>query len=102
MVFTRSQTRQRKAFDPRLYEDLVDRIPGMDKDIMAYVGPVRNAYTSEQLIAPCVLKKRAAVDALDDWYGREPELFDIYHEHVTREPLILLLAFNIWLHGALH
>lgn len=102
MVLTRSQTRERKAFDPKLYDDLVDRIPGLNTDIMAYVGPVRNGYTAEQLIAPCVRKKKAGVDALDDWYGRDPELFDIYREHVTTEPLILLLAFNIWLHGVSH
>lgn len=99
MVLTRSELKKRKAFRPDLYEDLVARIPELNQEIMEYVGPVRNGYTYEQLVGPSILKKKAAVDALNDWYGRDPELFDIYYDHITTEPLILLLAFNIWLFG---
>ena len=78
---------------------MVSCIPGLGKEIMEYVGPARNGYTYEQHLAPHILKKKVAVDALDDWYahGGDRALFSMYW-HFS-EPLILLVAFDAWLNG---
>lgn len=98
MVVTRSQARR---LNIGYYNDLIDRVPGIDTMVQSYVGAVRNGYTYEQLLAPCILKKQAAVAALNDWYENDREVYDIYYEHMTTQPLILLIVFDIWLHGLL-
>lgn len=96
-VVTRSQTRQRKQFNLEMYNNFLGGIPEAREVVEAYVGATRNGFTNEQLLAPTVLKKRIALEALDDWYDREDEdLLDVYSEVIAFDPLMLLYAFRIF------
>jgi len=95
MVSTRSQAKKRRTLSFDLYDDLVERVPGIGRTIEDYVGPIRNGYTAEQLISPALLRKQLAVLAVNDWYDGELHIDDVFNAF-DADHMIVLLAFRIY------
>ena len=92
MVLTRSLAKKQNTFDSDRYNELVAHVPGIGREIKRFVGPVRNGYTNEQLLAPALLRKQIAIEAVKDWYEFPLGVCDL----IETDPMLVILCFRIY------